>query len=128
MDLKLDPEAVQSIAATAIFESLDANAREEILKQAIQQLLTPEKDRSRYGYGKTPLQRAFDQAISEAAFRAVREKIEADPEVQARIDELMGPLVSNAVTEMSADYQDGLASAIGSALGAYLAQHARDSR
>jgi hypothetical protein len=126
--LTLDPESIQSIASAAIFDSLSAEARENVVKQAIQHLLTPEKDRNHYNYGKTPLQRAFDQAIYSAAQKAVDDAVKNDPAVKARIDELLGPLITGAIDELSANYQDDFALKVGQALGNMLSDAARDRR
>ena len=128
MDLKLDPEAVQSIASAAIFDHLDQEARDSIIKQAVQHLLTPEKDRNSYGVGKTPLQRAFDQAISQAAHKVVREQIENDPAVQEKILEMLGPLLNSAMEAEAKELDTTLADKIGSALGSWLADVARSKR
>ena len=128
MEIKLDGEAVAEIASAAIFQSMSTDARENILKQAVQALLTPDKD-SRYspGYGKTPLQQAFESAIQQAAFKAVREFVETNEEIKAEIDKLLGPLILGVVKDQADRYDDSLAEAIGKAIGNWLADKARDS-
>lgn len=128
MDLKLDPEAVQSIASAAIFEHLGQEARDSIVKQAVEHLLTPEKSRSGYGYGagETPIQKAFDQAITAVAYKVVKEQIENDPAVQERILEILGPLLVSATeAEAKEGFDAMLADRLGSALGSWLADVAR---
>lgn len=128
MEIKFDAEAAASIASAAIFDSMAEDARDSVIKQAIQALLTPEKDRNSYGVGKTPLQQAFDMAIRESAFRAVREKIENDPEVQANINKLLGPLLISAMNAEGEEYNSSLADALGGALGMWLSEQARKNR
>lgn len=126
MDLKLDPEAVQSIASAAIFEHLGQEARDSIVKQAVEHLLTPEKSRTGYGTGKTPIQNAFDQAITTVAYKVVKEQIENDPDVQERILEILGPLLVSATeAEAKEGFDAMLADRLGSALGSWLADVAR---
>lgn len=125
MKVELDGSAVAEIASNAIFQSMSEDARESVLKQAVQILLTPEKDHRNHAYGKTPLQLAFEQALHAAAYKAVQEKIAEDPEVRAKIDELLGPLILGAVKEESSTYNDSLATAIGAAVGNWLAARAR---
>lgn len=125
MEIKLDGAAVAEIASAAIFQSLSEQQRENVLKQAVEALLSPDKNHHSTLYGKTPLQQAFEQAIQQAAFKAVHEKIAEDPEVRAKIDELMGPLILGAVKEGAVRYNDSLSDAIGRAVGNWLAEKAR---
>lgn len=127
MEIKLDPESVQSIASAAIFDHMSQEMRDSVLKQAVESLLTPGK-REYYGTGKTPLQTAFDQAIAQAAYKAVQEKIAEDPEVRAKIQELLGPLLNSALEAEAKDYNTSLADALGNALGSWLAEQARKER
>jgi hypothetical protein len=125
MEIKLDGTAVAELASAAIFQSLSEQQRESVLKQAVEALLTPDKNHHSTAYGKTALQQAFEQAIRQAAYNAVHEKIAQDPEVRAKIDELLGPLLLAAVDAESSEYRDSLADAIGNAIGGWLAAKAR---
>jgi hypothetical protein len=128
--IQLDPEAVAGIATAAIFDSLSHESRESIVKQAVEHLLTPEKSRtSTYGsVSKTPLQLAFDQAISQVAFKVVKEKIESDPRIQEKIEELLGPLLLGALAAESSQFDDELSGKIGEVLGMWIAECARERR
>lgn len=127
MEIKLDAETAASIASAAIFDSMSQDARDTVLKQAVQALLTPDKG-SYSSPGKTPLQKAFEQAIEAAAFKAVREKIETDLEVQEAITKLLGPLLVSAMNAESENYNSSISEAIGKALGLWLAERARLDR
>lgn len=125
MEIKLDGAAVAEIASTAIFQSMTEEARETVLKQAVQSLLTPEKNHRMSGFGKSPLQQAFEQAIQAAAFKAVHDQIANDPNLQIAIDKLMGPLILGAVKEGAVRYDDSLSEAIGRAVGSWIAEKSR---
>lgn len=125
MEIKLDAEAAASIASAAIFDSLSQDARDSVIKTAIEFLLTPEKNRNNYGAGETPLQQAFNNAIREVAFRIVKEKIENDPQVEEAILDLLGPLLTSAMKVEGENYESKLADAIGQALGVWLSNQAR---
>jgi hypothetical protein len=127
MELKLDAEALQSVAATAIFQSIDADQRDTILQQAIRGLLVP--DKNGYGtLGQTPLQKAFDNAIASASYQVVRERIADDPRVSEAISELLGPMINSALNAEAENYDQTLATAIGAAVGNWLAEVARERR
>lgn len=130
MEIKLDAEAASSIAAAAIFDSLSQDARDSVIKQAVQHLLTPTKD-SRpgyYGSGKTPLQTAFDQALTNAAYKAVEEKVKNDPEIHAHIQELLGPLLNKTLEAEAEHFDTSLADKLGGALAQWLAEMAQNAR
>lgn len=126
MEVKLDAEAAASIAAAAIFESMTQDARDQVLRQAVQYLLTPEKD-SRYPYGNvsTPLQKAFNSALSTASYQVVQEEIQKSPEVKQAILDILGPLIQGALTAQSTEHNTSLADTIGEAVGRWLAEQAR---
>lgn len=126
MDIKIDSDAVASIAATAVFDALNEETREGVLKDAIKYLLTPDQSRNAFGSTKlTPLQNAFNDAIRSAAFKVVREKVENDPEVIAAINELLGPLLLTALKGEASVYSFGLSEHLGNALGQWLGEQAR---
>lgn len=130
MEIKIDGEAAASLASKAIFDSLDQATRDDVVKQALQYLMTPKKsDTWSSTPGKTPLQEAFDQAIWQVATKVVRDRVENDPEVTARVNELLGPLITKAIDgEAESGYKDALANEVGQALGNWLAAEARDRR
>lgn len=128
MEIKLDAETVAGIASAAIFDSMSQEARDSVMKQALQFLLTPEKNRNGYGVGETPLQTAFNSAIQQAAFKVVKEKIENDLEVQNHIRHILGPLLISALDAEAEEYNSSLADALGNALGVWLANQARERR
>lgn len=128
MEIKLDSEAAASIASAAIFESLSQDQRENVLKQAVQHLLTPEKE-TRPGYfgnGKTPLQKAFEQALSQAAYRAVEEHVKNDPKINEMIVNMLQPLIMPALEEEASQHNYLLSNKLGAAIADWLAEVARE--
>jgi hypothetical protein len=124
MEIKLDSEAFAGIASAAIFESLAAESRELIIKQALQHLMTPTK--AQFGTpGITPLQEAFNQAIYQVATKTIREKIEEDPEVNKYIYDMLGPIITPPLEATATNYDNGLSDALGQALGNWLGDEAR---
>lgn len=126
MEIKFDAEIVTGVATAAIFDSMSQEVRDSVIKQALQYLLTPEKNRNGYGVGETPLQTAFNSAIQQAAFKVVKEKIENDLEVQNHIRHILGPLLISAIDAEAETYNSSLADALGHALGVWLANQARE--
>lgn len=125
MEIKLDADAVKELASAAIFKSLSQESRDNAIQQAIQYLMTPEKNQNYSGVTKTPLQAAFEQAIYAAARNVIADKIENDPAINASIYAMLGPLITPALEVESEVYNSGLADALGTALGFYLADEAR---
>lgn len=125
MEIKLDADAMAALASKAIFEEMGQEQRDKVMLQAVQALLIPESNRHSYHAGKTPMQVAFDNAIQQAAHKAVQERIANSPEISAKIDELLGPLVGGALEATAKNYDGGLAQAIGSAVGTWLEAKAR---
>lgn len=125
MEIKLDADAVTAIASAAIFESLDKDARDLVIKQAIMYLLAPDVKHFS-GTGATPLQRAFNQAVETAAFNVVREVVADDVNVKAHIMELLGPLVTSTLDVQAQDWRDDFGTAIGKAIGIWLNEQARE--
>lgn len=127
MEIKLDAEAVAGIASAAIFDSMSEEARDSVIQQAIQYLLTPDQDRaSRMRPATTPLQDAFNDAIRQVAYKVVKEKIENDPEIQEAILTLLGPLLTAALTGEASEYGTSLSDKLGIALGSWLNDMARE--
>ena len=125
MEIKIDTESMAQIASKAIFDELSQEQRDKVLLQAVQALLIPETNRNSFHVGKTPMQVAFDQAIQQAAQKAVQERIANSPEIRAKIDELLGPILLKGLEASAEHYDYGLSEAIGSAVGNWLAQKAR---
>jgi len=115
-DLKLDPDSLTVMVQKAIIDSITPEQRNKLVTEAIESLLQAPK-RDRYGSPTTPpLTQAFERAVETAAYKVVRDMIENDPAVQARIREL----VSAPITELCEGNYDGLPEKIGEAVGQWL--------
>lgn len=126
MDLKLNAEEMAAIASAAIFEQMSAESRATVIQAAIIHLVTPDSGSIHsMNRGKTPLQVAFESALQQAAYAAVREKVANDPEVNTYIHQLLGPLIGNALKAESEVYKTSLSEHIGTALGQWLNEKAR---
>ncbi len=128
MEIKLDAEAAASIASAAIFNSLSEDYRNEVIKQAVQHLIAPSAPSSGSSYrpGPSPIQQAFERALTTAAYTAVEEKVKTDPTIQAEIEKLLGPLINGVLEEESARYNNELSDRIGKALGDWIAEVSRN--
>lgn len=79
MDIKLNDEQFAQVIGKQILESITPEARDKLVTDAIVAL---NKTESRgYGYGKaeSPLQMAFNQAVSVAVNKLARELVEQSP-------------------------------------------------
>lgn len=122
----MDPDAWAAIASAAIFDQMSEEARADVLKQAVTSLLTPVEESNAFGRKKkTPLQKAFEDAINQAAYKAVHDKVANDVQVRTGINALLGPLINGALQAEAENYNDDLAKAIGEAVGTWLAAQAR---
>lgn len=119
--IKLDPESLAVLVQKALIESIDEETREKILSDAIAQiLLVPKDERPHYQRTeplKSPLTRAFEQAIDTATHKVVREMIDSDPRVVEKIREIAGEVV-NPLIDGTYDLSAVVGEAIGTALGA----------
>lgn len=129
MELKLNSEAAAAVASAAIMQSLTEEYKEQVLSQAVQYLLSPPKGNTpSFRDGKTPLQEAFEQALTVAAHKAVADRIANDPQLNRAINDLLSPLITAALDEEAKNWDTTLASKLGQAIGDYLAQCARERR
>lgn len=84
VSVTLDGEQMRELMGGAILSQLSENARQQILTEAVNQLITPRKG----DYGRTlpsPLQAAFDGAVNNLAREVARELIEEHPEIREKI-------------------------------------------
>lgn len=115
MEVKIDAESVKGFVAEAVLRSLDAEARERLIRQAIEHLLKPQE--SPFGARSeriSPLEVAFRQAVEMVARKMVAEQVASDP----AISEAIGKLVAAGIRrleERSSDpkVSDAIADTIG---------------
>lgn len=80
MDIKLDDAGMKALVSEAILQSLDAQKRDALIKEALAYLLEPKRDA--YGSRLTPLQDAFREAVSNFARRTVEEMFEKETAIR----------------------------------------------
>jgi len=76
--LHLDTEKFRDLLATAVFQVLSEQSRDDLIKHALKNLIEPKK--REYGYGTDPshIQQIFDEAVRNLATDVVKEKFEED--------------------------------------------------
>lgn len=96
MEVKLDNLNFQEVFSAAILQSLDNGKKEELIKGAIQSLMT--KNGNSYS-SKTPLQEAFERALYERAKDYIASYIDTDPTVKKAILDLINDAVVKITTD-----------------------------
>lgn len=85
MDLRVDDDAMKSLVAKSIVDSLTPEMREKLIKDAITNTLQAGSD----GYSKkSPLQQAFNVAVEQEARKYAAHVIAEDAEFQGQIKSL----------------------------------------
>lgn len=100
IEIKFDQTKIEAVVQAAILDQLDEAKKDAILAQAIQYLITaPAK--STYDYGRTPvspIQAAFNQAVSTVAQRIALEMVTANATIEREIREAIGKVVIDRAT------------------------------
>ena len=117
MDIKIPEAQMQDIVASAIFQTIDENARATLIQDAIRYLISKPEKKSYYDADpKSPLQFAFENAIGVAANKLIREQIEANPEIQQKILDLLKEALTKVFETNRTATVERIATALGSAL------------
>lgn len=82
-------DILKALVTTAIFEGLEQQKRDELVRQAIESLLARQDGGYQYGDSRTKIQRAFDEAVYAVAREECRKAVQEDPRVRERIRELL---------------------------------------
>ena len=101
MTMQITDEQVRAIVAKSILESLGPEVREKMLERAIVSIITPPKkgDYGHYGQDKkSDLETQFEMAARIEVQRIVRELVEKDGTIQARIREVVGGALTKALS------------------------------
>jgi len=96
--IELPQEHLEALVQQWVLQQLDDGKREEIITQAIAHLMAPQKDRYGSARNITPLQEAFNLAISQAVHRIAREMIDNNEEVQNKMRLEMGKAIETFFT------------------------------
>lgn len=90
VNVSIKDDEVKQLVSHAIFQALSQERRDEILKEAVAFLLTPERDRTRDNYGSkySPIQEAFNRAVCATASHMVFEKLTNDQAFKAELESI----------------------------------------
>ena len=114
--IQIPEDAIRSVVAQAIMESITPKVREKILTDAVAVILVEAKPGQGWTAGKSPLALAFENAVSAAVHTVAREMVAENPEAQAAIRRHVG----EAIAALCSDNYDGLPELIGDAIGKWL--------
>ena len=105
MEIKLDDVKFHEVFTAAIMQTLDENKRNELIKGAIQALMSKKND----SYSsKTMLQDAFEWALRDVAQQQIKDFLSTDKTVTDAITNL----IKDAVTKITTDSRDKTVSKI----------------
>lgn len=88
MDLKLTGTDLEPIVAKAIVDMLTPEKRDELIRNAVENLIT-KRDPYNTGQKKSELQQAFDRAVGRIADKMVEEKLTNDSAIMAELEKLL---------------------------------------
>lgn len=119
MEMKIDSDAMNQIVAKAIFDSFDDTAKSELVTKAIENLMNAPANPGDYRDRRTVIQRIFDNAVTIAADKIVREMIEAEFK-----DRILG-LARTALDKAFADTErmDRIVAEVANAIGSGLTKN-----
>lgn len=99
ISIPLPPDALQTIVAGAVLNAITGEHRDTIIKAALQYLLTPKEAPGYYGRRSSPLEDAFNLALSSAATRICLDHIERSEEIKTKVRELAQAAFEKAFSE-----------------------------
>jgi hypothetical protein len=122
-EIKIDDTAMKDIVAKAILDSVTDEQRDEILKAAVTNLITPPPSTGMYGGRKepSPLQNAFDIAVRSVGQEVVNEMVKG--ELRDKIREMVKAKVSEIIEDDS-----NLAYGVGQSVGQAIESAMRGDR
>ena len=87
VNIQLDPVALREATTQALMGVLTPEVREEILRKAIVSLLNP--GTNSWDRGKSPIEQAFDNAVTQIAREEAIRMVKEDPALQANVQSLL---------------------------------------
>lgn len=93
---------IQGMLATRIMDSLSAETKEKLIAEALKFLTTKPSSRNYYATNNTPLEDAFDRALTKLANQLADEVVAESPVAQQVRDQLKDLL--NGVPDLQTDY------------------------
>lgn len=120
MDITIDSEAAREIVQKAIFESLDQDARNALVQQAVQALTQrPKKELYSTTIPDTPLEAAFNRAVQELSTEVVREYL-SDSSIKKAIQDQIFAALNDIVEEKGNWLYDSIGYAVGQKVASVL--------
>jgi hypothetical protein len=114
MNLNLNDDQLRAVIAGAVLQTLTPENRETILAAAVANLLTPQKE-SWQRQASSPLQDAFNAAITNVAREICHAMVKEDETIRAQIRGLIAKAVEKAFADPDA-IADRLANNLGDLL------------
>jgi hypothetical protein len=114
MDLKIDigADQMKDLVSEALLRTLDDEKRDALVKAAIAHLVAPNKTPGYYGRQASPLEDAFNQAVSWLARDIARKQLEEDAGLHAKIVGLLNEAMERLLTTNREKTVERLADAI----------------
>jgi len=108
---------VKEILGEALLRTLDANARDVLIKGALVHLLTPTRSAGYSGYEQpAPIVAAFNEAARTVAAQIVRERLAGDAEFRTKVDGLLNDVVAKVFGEKREKIVEATADLLGQAI------------
>jgi hypothetical protein len=123
-EIQISDDAVREIAQAALLQTLTAEARENVITQAITWMTTPPKDPNSYGNQPrrpTPLEDAFQIAMRAATMKLVSEMIEEEGPVREFVHNELRKLIEEFSKQLDGDSYGQLRSVLIEAMVEHLA-------
>ena len=118
--IQFDPATMNQIVSKAIIESISDEQRDLIIQQAVNSLL---KAPPRSGYGvepQTPIQAAFDNAVSMAAMKIAHDFVAENEQLKDKVRALLAQsaevLLADEYSEFGQKMRKGIAAVMADAL------------
>jgi hypothetical protein len=98
MKLDLTNTDLKNAISEAILSQISAEAREEILREAVKYVVDPEKDT--YGrQGISKLQQSFRQAVALLTDEIIGRLVREDPQIKAQIEDFAKTAIANLLKD-----------------------------
>lgn len=103
MELNISDEKLAGVVSTAILGAISEGQRDTLVTDAIKYLLTVDEKSGGYSYPKrTPLQQAFDDALTRTCHTMVSDMLKNDEAIQAEIKSLISDAYKKALENRAA--------------------------
>lgn len=99
MNFKFDDDAMRSLMAKAILDTVSAENQQAMLETAVSNFINKPDEKDYVKNKRTPLEQAFEYAANDVARKVIEAKFSDDKVFRARVD----ALVSEAITKAFAD-------------------------